>query len=96
MVSPGEIYVTAVVILLLAALGASIPVLVGIFRDGLERHRERQSGERRPDIEDETPDRDSAARRRQTATGSTRLACRHCGAANDPEFEYCWRCTERL
>ncbi|RKD93549.1 DUF7577 domain-containing protein [Halopiger aswanensis] len=94
MVPLEELYVTVVGILLLAALGACIPVLLQIFRDGLERQRKRTSGERNRGTE--ADDADSSASARQRTETTARLTCDHCGATNDSEFSYCRCCLERL
>lgn len=97
MVSPGQLYVGVITVLLLVALGVSIPVLTRIVRDGLERRRERQAGERERDTADEEYDRiTTAAELDEDAEGSTRLRCRQCGAENDPTFTYCRRCATSL
>ncbi|MDS0473541.1 zinc ribbon domain-containing protein [Natrinema sp. 1APR25-10V2] len=96
MVSPGQIYAAVVIGLLLAALGVCLPVLGGIFRDGLERRRDRRLEANDPDPGDETGVRTSTPRPEEdTAEGST-LTCRQCGAPNDPAFTYCWRCVELI
>lgn len=87
MVSPGQIYAAVVIGLLLAAVGVCLPVLGGIFRDGLERHL----GESERDgAIDRTPTDgpDGAAVERST--------CSECGAENDSTFTYCRRCAEPL
>ncbi|OAQ51407.1 hypothetical protein HTG_17090 [Natrinema mahii] len=94
--SPGQLYAVAVGILLLAALGASVPVLVEIARDGLERHRERRTGELGGDADDEASDRTPPDSLEADTAGRTRVTCRRCGAANDAEFTYCRRCTTPL
>lgn len=92
MVSTGAIYGTIVTVLLLIALGASIPVLKGIVRDGLERRRKRKAGERY--AEDEASDRGTDVA--STEDGTAALTCRECGAENGSEFRYCRRCVQSL
>jgi hypothetical protein len=94
MVPPGTIYGTIVAVLLLVALGASIPVLKGIVRDGLERRRKRKAGELERYAEDEAYDRGSAVA--SVDDGTTALTCRECGAENRSGFRYCRRCTQSL
>lgn len=96
MVSLEELYVAVVGILLLAALGVSIPVLVQIVRDGLERRRDQTSGKRKPGPEDEDGDPSPSAGDRNETAERTYLTCDHCGATNEPEFRYCRRCAEQL
>ena len=95
--TPGQLYVLIVTLLLFAALGASIPVLAGIVRDARERQRERRTAERKPDDSpgDEHPDR-SAANAVDADTEETSLTCRQCGAENEPGFTYCYRCIASL
>lgn len=92
MVTLGQLYAAVVMGLLLAALGVSIPVLIGIVRDGLERHTQRAAGrdrdlEARSD-EDGTADTDTAA--------PTSVLCPQCGVENDPAYTYCRCCAEPL
>lgn len=96
MVTSGQLYAAVVVGLLFAALGISIPVLRGIYRDGLERRRERrlQERERDTDVGTSTP---AAAFAESTADGAAeRRPCPQCGVENDPSFTYCRRCTAVL
>ena len=92
MVTLGQLYAAVVMGLLLAALGVSIPVLIGIFRDGLERHTQRVAGrDRDPEArvaEDVAADADTTTR--------TGVPCRQCGVENDPTYTYCRCCTEPL
>lgn len=94
MVAPGQLYAAVVGLLLLVALGVSVPVLKRIVLDGLERRRKRRAGELKRYTEDEeyhrtpgTPD-DAAQREGET--------CRQCGAENEPDFTYCRRCAAPL
>jgi len=91
-VTLGQLYAAVVMGLLLAALGVSIPVLIGIFRDGLERHTQRVAErDRDPEArvaEDTAADADTAAR--------TGTPCRQCGVENDPTYTYCRCCIEPL
>lgn len=96
MVSPGQFYAAAIGVLLLVALGATIPVLAQIARDGLERHRKRRAGELERYTEDEVFDREPGASLETDVAGRTRVTCRRCGTANDAEFTYCRRCTTPL
>lgn len=95
-VTPGQLYAAVILVLLLFALGVSIPVLVRIFREGLERRRKWKNGEIERYTEDEEYDRGPAAPLEEDAAGRTRLTCRHCGAKNDPAFRYCGRCAAPL
>lgn len=92
MVSPGQIYAAVCIGLLLAALGVCLPVLGGIFRDGLERRRERRVGESDRDAADETADRTPTPSPEDEAVEGSKLTCRQCGAENDPAFTYCRCC----
>lgn len=96
MVAPGQLYAAVVIVLLLFALGVSIPVLRRILRDGLERRRKRKAGELERYTEDEEFDRGPTAALGEDAAGRTCLTCRHCGAENDPTFRYCGHCAEPL
>lgn len=97
MTSPGQVYLVVVAVLLLLGLAVSIPVLFGIFRDGVERQRERRAGEAERYIEDPEYDRGPpAAVDDADAAGEPRLTCRHCGAVNEAGFRYCRRCAEPL
>lgn len=94
MITPGQLYVAVITVLFLAAIGVSIPVLKRIYRDGLERHRERRAGERERYTEDEEYGPDAGdTLEEDTPSYST---CRQCGAENDPEFTYCRRCATPL
>ncbi|MFD1565642.1 zinc ribbon domain-containing protein [Haloarchaeobius amylolyticus] len=95
MVAPDQLYAAVVGVLLLAALGVSIPVLMQIVRDGLERRRKRQAGELERYTEDKEYDRFPAVLS-ETADGRTRLTCSQCGAENDASYTYCRRCTTPL
>lgn len=96
MVTPELIYTALITLLLLVAIGVSIPVLKQIVRDGLERHRKRQAGEIERYIEDEEYERTPSTALDEDMEGDTRLTCRHCGATNDLEFAYCRRCAKPL
>ncbi|RZV12306.1 hypothetical protein BDK88_1210 [Natrinema hispanicum] len=91
MTTPEQIYAAVVIGLLLAAIGISIPVLKGIYRDGLERQSER----RHNDLEAEATVAEPTAS--DDATGDRkRLSCQQCGVENDPAFTYCRNCLEPL
>ncbi|WP_425606678.1 DUF7577 domain-containing protein [Natrinema marinum] len=92
MVSPGQIYAAVCIGLLLAALGICLPVLGGIFRDGLERQRDRQSEASSRDAADETAVRTSTTSLEEDTAEGSKLTCRQCGAENDPAFRYCRCC----
>lgn len=96
MASPGQLFAVIIGVLLLVALGVSVPVLVQIARDGLERHRERRAGELERYTEDEEFDRDPGASLETDVKGQPRVTCRRCGTENDPQFTYCRRCTTPL
>jgi hypothetical protein len=84
-----ELYTVITAVLLLAALGAAIPVLRGILRDGIERQ---QSGEATL-----TPESDSESDGESTtAPRETRAVCSKCATPNDPAFSYCRECGTRL
>jgi len=97
-VTPGQVYLVVAAALLLVGLAVSVPVLLGILTDGVERHRDRRGGEVERYTEDTEYDRgppaaldgDAEVRRER------RLRCRNCGAANDRGFRYCRRCAEPL
>lgn len=94
MVAPGQLYAAVVGLLLLVALGVSVPVLKQIVLDGLERQRKRRAGELERYTEDEeyhrSPGPPDDAAERESGT------CRQCGAENDPDFMYCRRCAAPL
>ncbi len=92
MVTPGQIYAAVVIGLLLAAIGVSVPVLIGIFRDGLERHKQRVA---RRDRDPEARVAEEAAANADV-TERTGVPCRQCGVENDPTFTYCRCCVEPL
>lgn len=96
MASPGQFYAAAIGVLLLIALGATLPVLAQIARDGLERHRKRRAGELERYTEDEEFDRGPPAALETDVADRTRVTCRRCGTENDPQFTYCRRCTTPL
>lgn len=78
------LYVGLVTLLLLVALGASVPVLVRMVREGRERWRDDDATGPHPEPEDDEPgDEDGQP-------------CPHCGTGNDPAFTYCRRCGESL
>jgi len=87
--TPEQLYAAVVIGLLLAAIGLSIPVLKGIYRDGLERHSKRQASE--TETEDSEP---------TVSAGGTpdhrHRRCGQCGVENDPAFTYCRNCTAPL
>jgi len=87
--APEQIYAAVVIGLLLAAIGISIPVLTGIYRDGLERRSERRSQD--ADATESEP----TALDGNTADG-TPFTCRQCGVENDPAFTYCRNCLTPL
>lgn len=93
----GTVYALVLTVALLVALAASVPVLLGIFRDARERRRKRRAGELDRYAEDEeygpgpsegvdAPD--------PLAVG--RVFCRSCDAQNEAEFTYCRRCGAQL
>ncbi|MFC6975133.1 zinc-ribbon domain-containing protein [Halomicroarcula sp. GCM10025709] len=84
MIEPGQLYLLAVTVLLLAALAAAVPVLVGIVREGRQRRRRGQP--RPPDPQSDDSD-DSPA---------DSHPCPHCGTSNEPGFTYCRHCLEPL
>ena len=91
-----QLYAAVVIGLLLAALGASIPVLKGIYRDARERQpRTRKHEPGTQDHDADTAVSDPTAVETVTADG-TRVVCRRCGVANDPSFTYCRRCVAPL
>lgn len=97
MVAVEQLYVALIAILLLVALGVSVPVLGRILREGLERRRKRRAGEGERDTEDQEYDRTPRSLGPDgdpTATG--RVTCRECGTTNDSAFTYCRRCTMPL
>ncbi|MFA9415829.1 zinc ribbon domain-containing protein [Natrinema sp. HArc-T2] len=91
MTTPEQLYAAVVIGLLLAAIGISIPVLKGIYRDGLERQSERRSNdvEAETAISEPTVSDDATADRR-------RLPCQQCGMENDSAFTYCRNCLTPL
>ncbi|ELZ11201.1 zinc ribbon domain-containing protein [Natrinema thermotolerans] len=93
---PGQLYAVIIGVLLLVALGVSVPVLVGIARDGLERHRKRRAGKLERDTDDEEFDRRPPGAFEADTADRTRVTCRRCGTENDAEFTYCRRCTTPL
>ncbi|WP_246998043.1 DUF7577 domain-containing protein [Halosolutus gelatinilyticus] len=96
MVTPGQVYVAIVVLLLFVALGVGIRVLKRIALDGLERRRKWRAEEIERYTEDEEYDRISSETLAKNSDGRTRLLCRRCGAENDPSFSYCRQCVEPL
>ncbi len=80
MVTAGELYVLTATVMALVALGAAIPVLRDIVRDGRERLRE---GPVSPVEDDEAADTDG-------------VRCRHCGTVNDSGYVYCEECSQQL
>ena len=76
MVTAGELYVLTATVMALVALGAAIPVLLDIAREGRERLR--QGGSKRPVADPDANDSDEA--------GGVR--CRHCGTENEPGYAY--------
>lgn len=107
MIDVGPIYLAVVGALLLFALGLGFSVLRGIAREGRDRQRRRRAGEIEKYTEDEEyggrpsvgsgADRGAAddpeASNDRTDPGAT---CPKCGAANEPGFSYCRRCTAPL
>ncbi|WP_276273762.1 DUF7577 domain-containing protein [Haloarcula litorea] len=85
MVSAVELYVLGMALVLVAALAAAVPVLLGILRDGRDRLRE---GASEPPAEgrDGTPPDPATGRRR----------CPNCGTENDAAFRYCRECAGQL
>lgn len=97
MVALEHLYAALIGVLLLIAVGVSIPVLGRIVRDGLERRRKRQAGELERYTEDEEYDR--AARTPgpdDDPAANGRVTCRECGTKNDSAFTYCRHCTTPL
>jgi hypothetical protein len=92
----GQLYGLLLLVMFLFALAASIPVLVGIFREGRERRRKRQAGEMERYTEDEEYGVGHHAPDEADFTGLGQLTCPHCGATNDAEFGYCRDCAESL
>lgn len=95
MISPEALYVATVIVLLLFALAVGLPVLKRVFVEGLERRRKLQSGEIERYTDDED-DPDPSTTLEAESTERSRLACRHCGVANEPGFRYCRACGEPL
>ncbi|MEF8915508.1 DUF7577 domain-containing protein [Natronomonas sp.] len=81
----GELYVAIIVLLLLVALGAAIPVLKGIVIDGIERQRGDATSESA--VTEDSPPVDP---------DGTSAVCPNCGTTNDPDFTYCRECGSRL
>ncbi|WP_226011759.1 DUF7577 domain-containing protein [Halomicrobium salinisoli] len=96
--TPGQAYFVLAVAVLLVGLAVSIPVLLGILTDGIDRQRERRTGEVERYTEDPEYDRGppAALDGEGAEAGDGRLRCRHCGAVNDGGFRYCRRCVEPL
>ncbi|MDF9745796.1 DUF7577 domain-containing protein [Natrinema salsiterrestre] len=97
MVALEQFYTALIAVLLLIALGVTVPVLGRIVRDGLERRRKRQAGELERYTEDEEYDRAARTLRPDDDPAANgRVTCRECGTRNDPAFTYCRRCTTPL
>lgn len=98
MVAPEHLYGVLVTVLLLVALGVSLPVLAGIVRDGLKRHRKRRRGEMDRYTDDQESDRLPGDPPADAHAVDDRrgAACRQCGTTNDPAFTYCRRCLTPL
>lgn len=88
-----EAFFVALVLLHLVALGASVPVLRGIVRDGLERQRNWQTGELTRYEEDEEYGVPPDAR---PADPSGTATCPECGSENRAGFTFCRSCGECL
>ncbi|MFO8116484.1 MAG: zinc ribbon domain-containing protein [Halorubrum sp.] len=107
MIDVGPIYLAIAGALLLFALALGFRVLRDIVREGRDRRRRRRAGELEKYTEDQEyggrPPVGSGADRGEandpdapddrTDPGTT---CPKCGAANEPGFNYCRRCTAPL
>ena len=89
MPAPEQLYAAVVIGLLLAVIGISIPVLRGIYRDGLEHQSKRRTRDTEATVTEPTVSEEVTPDHRQ-------LACRQCGTENDPAFTYCRNCTAPL
>jgi hypothetical protein len=87
-ISPGDLYVAVITLLLLVALGAAIPVLKGIVLDGIERQRASEATE-----PSESEDGDGSS---PTESDRPHAICSNCETPNDRAFSYCRECGERL
>jgi len=76
MVTAGQLYLLAMTVMALVALGVAIPVLLDIAREGRERLR--QGGSKRPVADPDADDSDEAGG----------VHCRHCGTENEPGYAY--------
>lgn len=92
MISPGDLYVAVITLLLLVALGAAVPVLKGIVLDGIERQRAGEATEA-SESESESEDGDGSS---PTASDEPYAICSNCETPNDRAFSYCRECGERL
>ena len=93
MVDIGTVYLVATGGLLLVALGVGVRTLVGIFREGRERSRERREGEIDRYTEDPVYDREPPG---PGADGADPSTCPQCGAENDSSFVFCRECAAPL
>ncbi len=93
----GVLYLFVITVLLLFALAVSIPVLVNIVREGLERRREWKSGERERYTEDEEfgPE-PPITETDENGTSPDGQVCRHCATVNDATYSFCKECSEPL
>lgn len=89
------LYVTIVVVLLLAAFAVCLPVMVEIVREGRRRREKWKSGELEPPTAESGGVHDTRSRAGER-TGADEVACRHCGAANSVGYVFCQECTGRL
>jgi hypothetical protein len=90
MISAGELYFFGVTVMVLVALGAALLVLWNMVREGVERWR--TGGPTPTDERGSTEDGGSDNR----ADSPHERDCPHCGARNEPSFDYCQECAERL
>lgn len=85
------LYLLGVTVLLLVALGLTIPVLIDIFREGLQR----QGALDKTDTERDAVDPATQSHPADDASTETGV-CSNCGVQNDPKFTYCQQCAKRL
>lgn len=89
----GQLYGLLLLLALLVGLVVSLRVLVGIAREGRERHRMRRAGELERYTEDEEYGPGPSVPGEQQAGVVT---CPHCGAENGTGFMFCHYCVGRL
>jgi len=95
-VTPGELYVAVVVVLLLFALGVCLPVLKRVVVEGIERRRRWNSGELARYSDDETSLEESAAAPEAGPEERSPTTCDRCDTENEPGYSYCRRCAAPL